>query len=105
MGERIRYDGIRDDEWGIEMLGDAIQIMHGCGCKVNGGFSTSVGSAAIAGTASQIRVGAALLMALLVCPLAAFAIENGNNIELDFHSGRLSVKNPSRVQDVPESSA
>ena len=88
------------------MLDDAIQMMHGCGDRLIRGLSASASSAATGGAApSQSGAGTALFITLLVCSLVALAIENGKDVELDFHSGKLSVKEPRLTHDAPGLSA
>lgn len=88
------------------MLDDAMQMMRGCGDRLIRGLSASASPAATEGAASsQSGAGTALFITLLVCSLVALAIENGKDVELDLHSGKLSVKEPRLAHDAPGLSA
>lgn len=106
MEDRILYDGTCDNERETEMLDDAMQMMRGCGDRLIRGFSVGASPTAARGAASsQGGAGAGLLVAFLVCSLVALAIENGKDVELDLHSGKLSVKEPRLAHDAPGLSA
>lgn len=84
------------------MLDDAMQMMRGYGDKLIRSFSAGTSPTATGGAASsQGGAGAGLLIAFFICSLVALAIENEKDVELDLHSGKLSIKEPCLAHDAP----
>ncbi|WP_270847578.1 hypothetical protein [Candidatus Collinsella stercoripullorum] len=82
------------------MLDNTMQMMRGCGDKLFRGFTVEASTTTTGGTvSSQSGAGTVLFMAFLVCSLVALAIENGKDVELDLHSGKLSIKGPRLAHD------